>query len=310
MDVQSKIWEISMHKVLLTIVLDTLVLLASPVMAEFPAGVDGGVDQQLGTTLLGKLEPGGEPRLAVRWDGPGPEWLDVWVDFDGDRVMGPGELVIAGRLLEPGIEVIDLEIQPELYDVAQPRLLVRTLNSERAGWDGVARKGVVSRDEAGCGWQPGFEVDDLNRLVLAFAVFDDGTGPALYAGGEFTLAGPARVNYIAKWDGLSWSALGGLVDAGPNTDVNTLAVFDDGGGEALYAGGDFTTVDGITVNHIAKWDGTTWSALSGPSGTGVSNSVFALAVYDDTEGEALYVGGYFQTAGGITVNQVARWDGT
>jgi len=30
-------------------------------------------------------------------------------------------------------------------------------------------------------------------------VFDDGSGPALYAGGFFTQAGGVPVNYIARW---------------------------------------------------------------------------------------------------------------
>ena len=40
------------------------------------------------------------------------------------------------------------------------------------------------------------------------AVFDDGTGPALYVGGMFTAAGGAPASRIARWDGIVWSALG------------------------------------------------------------------------------------------------------
>jgi hypothetical protein len=35
--------------------------------------------------------------------------------------------------------------------------------------------------------------------VYALTVFDDGTGPALYAGGEFTTAGGTPASYIAAW---------------------------------------------------------------------------------------------------------------
>ena len=140
--------------------------------------------------------------------------------------------------------------------------------------------------------------------VEALAVFDDGNGggPALHVGGNFTNAGGAPAFGIAKWDGLAWSPLrNGLV--GP---VHALAVFDDGGGAALYVGGEFVqTGGGQTVNHVARWNGTSWSAL----GTGTDDHVLALAVYDDGNGDALYAGGYFSSAGGAPANRVARWDG-
>ncbi len=38
-----------------------------------------------------------------------------------------------------------------------------------------------------------------NGFVRALAVFDDGTGPAVYVGGQFTTAGGVPANFIAKW---------------------------------------------------------------------------------------------------------------
>src|SRR5437868_3429700 len=61
-----------------------------------------------------------------------------------------------------------------------------------------------------------------------------------------------------------------------------------------------------TVNRVAKWDGTNWSAL----GAGVSDTVFALA----GGGTNVYVGGDFTATldnGQFrTLNRIARWDGT
>ena len=74
----------------------------------------------------------------------------------------------------------------------------------------------------------------MNHAVYALEVFDDGTGPALFAGGEFTTAGGVSANRIAKWDGTSWSALG----SGLGSYVYALEVFDDGTGTALFAGGN------------------------------------------------------------------------
>jgi hypothetical protein len=118
------------------------------------------------------------------------------------------------------------------------------------------------------------------------ALFDDGT---LYAAGNFTTAGGAAANRVAKWDGTEWSALGsGIINCG----VVALTVFDDAvfplpPSLALYAGGQFTSAGGGPVSNIAKWNGTQWSSV----GSGVNGVVWALTVFDDGTGPALYAGG-------------------
>lgn len=148
------------------------------------------------------------------------------------------------------------------------------------------------------GGEPG-----MNAPVRAYTVFDDGNGPALYAGGEFTAASGIAANHIARWDGVSWQALGAGIDG----TVLALASFDDGNGAALYAGGTFTTAGGIAASNIASWNGRTWSALA----SGTSDAVRALHVYNEpSSGEdALFVGGSFLTAGGLQAKRIARWDG-
>ena len=136
-------------------------------------------------------------------------------------------------------------------------------------------------------------------------MFDDGGGPALYAGGCFTTAGGVAANHIAKWDGSSWAALG----SGVNDTVWALTVFDDGGGPALYAGGSFTSAGGVAASRIAKWDGSSWAALGSGIG-GASPYVGALTVFDDGGGPALYAGGNFQSAGGVAAKRIAKWDGS
>ncbi|MES2920256.1 MAG: hypothetical protein V4819_01830 [Verrucomicrobiota bacterium] len=59
-------------------------------------------------------------------------------------------------------------------------------------------------------------------------------------------------------------------------------------GSDLYAGGYFTKASGTSTNYIAKWNGSTWLALS----SGMNNTVSALAV----SGSDLYAGGAFNTA--------------
>ncbi|MFH1378270.1 MAG: hypothetical protein ABIH86_05920, partial [Planctomycetota bacterium] len=113
-------------------------------------------------------------------------------------------------------------------------------------------------------------------------------------GGAFSTISGMSVNYIARWNGTSWSSLG----IGMNNTVYALAV----SGTDLYAGGIFTIAGGVSVNRIAKWNGESWSAL----GIGVSGTVYSIQI----SGTDLYAGGEFTTAGAVTVNRIAKWDGT
>src|SRR5690606_31307289 len=83
--------------------------------------------------------------------------------------------------------------------------------------------------------------------------------------------------------------------------VFSLAVYDD----ALIMGGNFLQVGGISVNRIARWDGSQWSAMGPGLGSTILDSVRALTVMDGT----LYAGGDFTRSGSVTVNNVAAWDG-
>jgi hypothetical protein len=85
----------------------------------------------------------------------------------------------------------------------------------------------------------------------------DGSGN-LYIGGNFTAAGGVAANYVAKWDGSKWSALGSGLTGSYSSSVTALAV----SGNDLYAAGSFTNAGGIVASNIAKWDGTNWRVLS------------------------------------------------
>jgi hypothetical protein len=152
-------------------------------------------------------------------------------------------------------------------------------------------------------WRSGFGIPGADGSVRALASFDDGSGPALFVGGSFGSAGEVNAQHIARWNGTTWSAVGG----GCNGDVLCLAVLNDGSGDALYAGGSFTTAGGVLVNGVAKWNGSSWSPLGIGVAGGSPTDVRALCAYDDGTGPAIYAGGRFVTAGGITVNNIARW---
>ena len=143
-------------------------------------------------------------------------------------------------------------------------------------------------------WSP--VASGMNNGVNAFAVYNN----ELYAGGLFTTAGGVSASGVAKWDGSSWSAVGGGI-SGFNGAVIALVVYKN----ELYAGGVFSSAGGLPVNSIAKWNGSSWSAVGGGV-TGWNYSVNAFAVYNNE----LYVGGSFELAGGLPANSIAKWNGS
>jgi hypothetical protein len=144
--------------------------------------------------------------------------------------------------------------------------------------------------------------------VKALKTFDDGSGPALFAGGSFTTAGGTAARGIAKWDGANWSSLDGS-GGGPGLWVLALASFDDGSGPALYAGGLFQGAFGVRTENIGRWRAGAWSAV-GPPGSGANWIVRSLFVFDGGLGPALYAGGDFVSIGGVDAASLARWDGS
>ncbi len=133
-------------------------------------------------------------------------------------------------------------------------------------------------------------IGGLNGSVLATVV----SGTDVYVGGNFTTAGGASANYIAKWNGSAWSAL----STGLNGSVSAIAV----NGSDVYVGGSFTLAGDVAVEKIAKWDGSAWSAL----GSGLNGSVTGIAV----NGSDVYVVGAFSSAGGNPATRIAKWNGS
>lgn len=136
--------------------------------------------------------------------------------------------------------------------------------------------------------------------AFSLTVFDS----TLIAGGRLTTAGGVSASGIAAWDGLSWAPLGtGLDKPGDVARVHTLTVFDT----KLIAGGIFTVAGGVSASCIASWNGSSWAPLGTGMGYPASSSgVFTLTVFVNH----LIAGGWFSTAGGVAVNNIAAWDGS
>ncbi len=168
--------------------------------------------------------------------------------------------------------------------------------------------------------------------ILCF--YNDTIRHLLYAGGSFHYAGGVLVEKIAKWDGVIWSEMSGVnydvlsITADSDfvyvanghyalkytgTNWLTLPAFSANvmvvgvvNGE-LYAGGDFLYQGTNFVNHIAKWNGTSWDSL-GP-GLGEPPLFGRVDAITEYQGK-LVAGGLFKLAGTDTMSSLAIWDGT
>jgi len=161
------------------------------------------------------------------------------------------------------------------------------------GWSNLGTNGQAQNTEGA-----------LNGHVRAIAV----SGTDVYVGGAFFQPlGITNGNYIAKWNGTSWSALG----QGLNSRVNAILI----DGPNVIVGGHFQDAGGdAQADYLAVWNGSTWSDIdNATSGDGaLAGEVQALA----KNGSNLYVGGVFYNApalGDVVGNagdNIVRWDGT
>lgn len=145
-------------------------------------------------------------------------------------------------------------------------------------------------------WEPIFEgvpASEVSQMVVA----PDGT---LYVGGSwssfFDGTDTIETQGVVKWDGSSWSEVGGgLTSDFGSPFVRSMVVDNDGN---LYVGGTFHQAGGVGAPGVAKWDGSSWSAL----GEGFEFGVSTLAVSPDG---TLYAGAFFEE-----FNRIAKWNGS
>jgi hypothetical protein len=241
-------------------------------------------------------------------DGPGRE---VWAMTTWDP--GTGSLLVVANGPAAGFQGPRLSTwngtswfnsQPTGYYADQFRVLEPFAGDVYVGGAFAAAAGINSPNLVRWNLTYGFiwVGTGVNGPVNALAAFDDGSGPALYVGGDFAVASGTSALRVARYDGTSFSPLG----SGMNAVVNALAMFDDGSGPALYAGGGFTSAGGTPAARVARWNGASWS----PVGAGFDATVNSLRVFDDGSGPALYAGGSFTASGSTILRGIARWNGS
>lgn len=183
-------------------------------------------------------------------------------------------------------------------------------------WDGPTRNLLyVGGDFATAGgvsanrvarWDP--KINSWARLNYGLsgavrAMAWDGTNNYLYVGGDFvgacvnvTCGSSTMFNYIARWDGIAWSAL----ESGVSSPVYALALDSN---HDLYTGGDFSNAGKIVVKHIAKWSLILNAGNWSPFGGGLDHRVNALTV----SGSNIYVAGWFSLGKDTTATGIAKW---
>lgn len=165
--------------------------------------------------------------------------------------------------------------------------------------------GVVKWDESTQTWVGGNSgvdiVSGVNETIRVLYVNpNDGN---LYMGGHFTeiqdgdaAAPDPNMSGIAMYDGQNWYPLG----TGLNDYVRAIHEYNGN----LIAGGYFTDAGGVPAQKIAKWNGTTWSAMGGGfDGGGIDEYVKSATVWNGI----FFAGGAYTQAEGGPMNYIAQW---
>jgi hypothetical protein len=240
---------------------------------------------------------GPELYLGGSFDAGGSVLSRAVVKFDGAKwtaMNPPVPFTPPSDAFVNAMTVFDDGTGPALYVAGRFGALggVAALNIARF------RNGVWSDVGGGLSVEPGYLAE-----VKALQVHDDGTGPRLYAAGQFTLAGGAPALRLACWDGTAWSAV-----PSPSTLFQIQALGSFGGDLYVGAFGPLGTPGApASSSVVAKWDGSAWSLLPFAVQAGL---VRRFVAFDDGSGPQLYVGGGFDVVNGVATGGLVRFDGT
>ena len=120
-------------------------------------------------------------------------------------------------------------------------------------------------------------------------------GDLMIAGSFTSVPGVSGSRSIVRWNGSSYSSVGGGVTVG--NEIYELFVMPNGD---LIASGNFTQIGGVNASRVARWNGISWSAM----GAGFPAPARDFALMSDGSLVAANV----QTPSGLP--SLARWTGT
>ncbi len=118
----------------------------------------------------------------------------------------------------------------------------------------------------------------------------------VYAFGDFTDIGTAtNARGAAYWDGTNWNGMGS-----PGADMNVRAAAIGADGKIYIVTATTNMNSDANQDYLARWTGSAWEAV----GSGLNSAGFACVA----SGQYIWIGGGFTSAGGTTVDCLARID--
>lgn len=183
-------------------------------------------------------------------------------------------------------------IKPDLVNSAQPFILRFTGANSSNPID------IECVYDSGLEFSKGVDTGYIENTPITLIAYDPYWHDLPYSSVELaeTASLATTTHAIAKLSG-TWSNM----DQGVDGDIYGLIPAING---TLFVIGAFTHAGSAatTVNRIAKWDGTAWSALGGTPGC--NGAIYAAVEAPNGD---IYVGGAFTTSGGTTTNHVAKY---
>ncbi|MFO1077505.1 MAG: hypothetical protein U1E73_07240 [Planctomycetota bacterium] len=238
---------------------------ATGTWSTFGAGL-GSVNALL-VLPTGELVAGGSS--VHRWNGS--TWVQLGAGFDSEVLAlarrPNGDLVAGGSFTYVGTQVFGgiarwngtawVPMGSGMNQAVQAVAALPNGDVVAGGWFTYVAGQLIERIARwnGSAWSAlGAGIGGEVHALLALANGD------LVAGGEFVSAGGAPADNVARWNGASWSALGTGITGGYPPRVHALHQLANGD---LLVGGNFFSAGGAGASCIARWDGTSWSALDG-----------------------------------------------
>ena len=277
--------------------------------ALFAGGAFGSIGGAAGTTLIGRWDGSewsavGSPGLSTGSTNGFLTSMAIFDVFGTERLVAGGFFASAGGISDTqsiatwdgtvwsnmgsGLTAPDAVWAMATGDVGDGERLFVGGSFESIG--GGPAGGIAQWD--GENWAAVGSGDPLTGLVTpnVFGTigFNDGSGPALYAGGRFDeIDGATGTTLLGRFRDGAWEPVGaGLTRTSITGDAGQLEVFDDGSGAALYVAGRSFFPTGLgAVADVYRWDGTEWTAV----GQDIAGVVTDLEVWDDGSGPALYL---------------------
>lgn len=243
---------------------------------HYQAGLDGvqvGTNMRIALSFLGANQPFWreiiERTIAVTTSNSETVRLVFRRTGDGTwDVMGPP----ASVGLDPDSVVVNAIAANERYIYIGGRFL---------NLDGIALADKIARyDTVESRWEAVVTTappDDTVRALLLDAAGN------LYVGGDFTIIDGLTCNGFAKR-----APTGGWYSYGGGTNGNVWALEIDEAGH-IYLGGSFTSAGGVSCNYVARFSGSSYSAVGDNS---LNDAVYALCYLPTSN--RLYAGGAFR----------------